>query len=325
MSGAGSIPYHLRQNKAIDRSLFIDLLSRINRYRNISSYSYIGFGGPFLEDFRTLHSALRIKTMISIESDKNVAERQRFNLPTSCITISNELSGDFLTRHTFDAPSIVWFDYAVPSQLGSQLAEAQSLVSKLAAGDIFKITLNASPEPLGRPRDGSDLRAFRAAEAAKRLADYGPAVLDVDDVTTRRFPNLLLHALFSACKRGVSGAPRLYVQPLTAFVYKDGQQMITATAIILDKLDKDAFLAQTRLAHWPHSSLDWVRPRSISIPDLSTKERLFIESLLPGGASTDIRNALGYYVGSDEADAEELMSNFVTYYRMSPSYSRVLG
>jgi hypothetical protein len=54
MSTGGSIPYHLRQNKAIDRNLFTDLLSRIGRYKNISDYTYYGFGGPYMEDFKVL-------------------------------------------------------------------------------------------------------------------------------------------------------------------------------------------------------------------------------------------------------------------------------
>ncbi|WP_374048756.1 O-methyltransferase, partial [Escherichia coli] len=36
MSTGGSIPYHLRQNKAIERNLFIESLRRLNNYTNIS-------------------------------------------------------------------------------------------------------------------------------------------------------------------------------------------------------------------------------------------------------------------------------------------------
>lgn len=324
MSLGGNIPYHLRQNKSIDRSLFIDLLSRIGRYRNISDYTYVGFGGPFLEDFKFLHSTLRIHKMISIESDSNVAARQKFNLPLSCIQITNQLSGDFLTTHDFDGPSIVWFDYAIPGLLAEQLAESQSLVSKLTAGDIFKITLNASPEPLGKPNDGSDLKSYRAKIAMRRLTDYGPAVIDPDSVTTANFPTLLLQALYSACKRGVEGDRRLYVQPLSAFVYKDGQQMLTATAIVLNHADKDSFFTHTRLNHWAYSNFEWIQPLSISVPDLSAKERLYIESLLPGGEASTIRESLGYYVGSSEREANELLENFINYYRLSPYYSRVV-
>lgn len=324
MSLGGSIPYHLRQNKTIERSLFIDLLSRVARYRNISDYTYIGFGGPFLEDFKLLHSALRIEKMVSIEGNKNVASRQNFNLPLSCIEIRNQLSGEFLTNYEFHGPCITWFDYAIPNQLAEQLAETQSLISKLTAGDIFKITLNASPEPLGRPTDETDLKVFRAEVAARRLADYGPAVIDPDSMTAAKFPTLLLHALHSACKRGVEGDGRLYIQPLSAFAYKDGQQMLTATGIVLNHADKDAFFSHTRLNFWVYKNLDWLKPLLISIPDLSPKERLHIESLLPGKEAKEIHDSLGYFVGQTEREANELLENFINYYRLSPSYSRIL-
>lgn len=324
MSLGGTIPYHLRQNKAIDRSLFIDLLSRINRYRNISDYTYVGFGGPFLEDFKFLHSALRIKSMISLEIDANVARRQQFNQPLSCIDILHQSSGDFLVAHEFLTPHIVWFDYAVPRDLPIQLAETQTLVASLTAGDIFKITVNASPEPLGRPGPGIDLREHRARCAQERLAGYGPAVIDPVDISTANYPKLLLHAIFSAAKRGVEGDRRLYVQPLSAFVYKDGQQMLTATAILLNHSEMQPFLSATRLDHWPYINMDWEAPFPISIPDLSAKERLHIESLLPDCQPAEILNSMGYFVGVDEEDADGLMRNFVNYYRLSPWFSRVL-
>jgi hypothetical protein len=324
MSSGGTIPYHLRQNKAIDRALFIDLLSRIGRYRNISEYTYVGFGGPFLEDFKFLHSALRIKTMISLESDKNVALRQKFNQPLSCITITDDKSDDFLVKHEFLVPSIVWFDYARPGELSQQLAETRTLVSRLTHGDVFKITLNANPGALGQPKGDTDLREHRASRAKEMLAEYGPAVIDPDEVTAQNYPSLLLRALHSAAKKGVEGDRRLYVQPLSAFVYKDGQQMLTATAILLNHHDNAPFFAATRLQHWPYRNLDWITPSSISIPDLSAKERLHVESLLPDQEANQILQELGYYVGNNREEAEELMKNFVAYYRLSPWFSRVL-
>lgn len=325
MSLGGSIPYHLRQNKAIDRTLFIDLLSRVGRYRNISDYTYVGFGGAFLEDFKFLHSSLRIKSMVSLEADANVAARQKFNQPLSCIDILHQTSGDFLVGHEFVDPHIVWFDYAIPRELPTQLAETQQLVGRLTAGDVFKITVNASPEPLGRPSSPDlDLREYRARCAQERLADYGPAVVGPDDVSAANYPKLLLHAIHSAAKRGVEADRRLYVQPLSAFVYKDGQQMLTATAILLNHIEKAPFFATTRLDHWPYKNMEWSAPSPISIPDLSAKERLHIESLLPDRRPEEILASMGYYVGIDRQDAEGLMKNFVDYYRLSPWFSRVL-
>jgi len=325
MSLGGTIPYNLRQNKAIERGLFVDLLSRVGRFRNISRYTYIGFGGPFMEDFKLLHSELRIHKMISLEVDKNVLERQRFNLPLACIDLYNKKSGDFLVGHEFSGSNIVWFDYAIPKDLPKQLAEVESLVSKLSAGDIVKITLNANPATLGDPPGESDqdLLEYRATIANKRLAGYGPAVVAADDVSSKAYPTLLLRALENAMKNGLAGASNLVLQPLTAFIYADGQQMLTATAILLKNGHRKDFVLKSRLYAWDYQSLDWKRPISISIPDLSMKERLKIESLLPGASAKEIQANLGYFIGSKK-DASVLMENFVKYYRLSPTYSRVI-
>ena len=63
-----STPYHQRPNKTVDRYLFVELLSKINRYRHIGDYSYIGLGGPSLEDFTA-------QTPLTVGSPQQVIER----------------------------------------------------------------------------------------------------------------------------------------------------------------------------------------------------------------------------------------------------------
>ncbi|GHL58479.1 hypothetical protein ECZU31_17540 [Escherichia coli] len=62
------------------------------------------------------------------------------------------MSGDFINRYNFDDKTIIWLDYATPSDLNAQLNEIVNLVTKLKPKDIFKITLNANPEALGKTR-----------------------------------------------------------------------------------------------------------------------------------------------------------------------------
>jgi hypothetical protein len=325
MSAGGSIPYHLRQNKAIERNLFVDLLARIGRFRNISDYSYIGFGGPFLEDFKHLHSALRISKMVSLEMDRNVYQRQKFNKPLSCIELRNETSDEFLSDYEFESAdgSIVWFDYATPN-ITSQLTEVQRLTAKLGHGDVFKVTLNANPASLGNPTDGSDLREYRARAVMRKLSSYSPAQVTADDVTPKNYPSVLLHALMSAAKHGLEGDPGLIVQPLTAFVYSDGQQMLTMTGILLREDEVEPFLTETRLRHWTFFNETCRTPVSISVPALSAKERVHIESMLPGATVDDINENLQFYAGSTERIAGEEMENFINFYRLFPWYSRVV-
>ncbi len=321
---ASSIPYHLRQNKAIDRGLFLDLLSRVGRFRNISEYVYVGFGGPFLEDFRAIHSSLRISEMISIEVDANTFARQRFNLPVSCIELRRASSEEFISDFDFSADYVVWLDYTEPAKLGVQLAELHALVSKLPDGSVFKVTLNASPSALGNPNDGSDLQEFRAKRLKLLLGDYAPVTVEKDDVTTGKFPETLLRAVERAAKEGMAGRKNSIVQPLTCFSYKDGQQMFTFSAIILRRIDQDPFLAQSRLRTWPFAMLDWLSPTEVGVPAMSFKERMYVESRLPEADAPTIQADMAYYIGENSVDAEAQMANFVRYYRVLPWYSRVL-
>lgn len=321
MSGGGSIPYHLRQNKAIERNLYVDLLNRVGRYVNISAYTYVGFGGPFLEDFKHLHSALRISNMVSIEIEEDVFYRQTFNQPISCVSLRHESSGSFITDHDFNDPTIVWLDYATPD-LGAQLTETHRLVEKLGHGDVFKITLNANPQTLGG-KPGAGLHEQRAETAKKRMGDYGPAQVDEEEVKTSNYPKLILAALLSAAKKGIQSTPNHYIQPLTAFVYNDGTQMLTFTAIVLKAVEKDKFMDFTRLAHWKFFNNSALEPVEISVPSFSVKERLHVESLLPEKDGAEIINDLGYLIG-DKATAPTLMNNFVEFYRLYPWYSKVV-
>ena len=81
MSG-GSVPYHLRQNKTVERGVFLDFLLRLSRATavNLRKYRYIGFAGPFAEDFKLVHAHLGISRFTSIEEDEDVVKRQKWIL-----------------------------------------------------------------------------------------------------------------------------------------------------------------------------------------------------------------------------------------------------
>jgi hypothetical protein len=329
MSTGGSIPYHLRQNKAIERNLYIESLRRLNNYTNISEYVYIGFGGPFLEDFKQVHNLLKVNKMISIEGDENVHRRQYFNKPLSCINLGEtpEMSGDFINRYNFDDKTIIWLDYAMPSELNSQLNEIVSLITKLKPKDIFKITLNATPETLGKDPNERDPRAYRYQKIAEILTeDFLPTNTTEEDVGFKKYPTLLVNAMKRAIGHGLRGRSDIRIHPLTSFVYKDGQQMVTLTAIVLENSDEEEakFIDSSRIRNWPFYDGEWRKPKNINVPAMSLKERIHIESLLPEATVENIHDDLGFYIGSNSSGANSDLSNFIEYYKVVPWYSKVL-
>ncbi|BBQ31075.1 O-methyltransferase [Aeromonas caviae] len=328
MSSGASIPYHLRHNKAVERALLIDALKKIAHYSDVSEYCYIGFGGPFLEDFKQLHQELKITDMISIEQNENVKRRQEFNRPLSCITIPDRSysSTEFIDQHDFTKKSIVWLDFVRFNDIESQLHDLHTLVSKLADGDIFKVTMNANSSNLGNPDSKDiDLNSFRLDKAKEIITeDYFPEDISVDDMTHRRFPSVLLKSIKRAAYKGLSASHELRVVPLSAFVYEDGQKMISATAIILNVNEAENFFESTKFRNWQYYAEDWNALRNISLPSLSVRERLEIERMLPGADCQQITNTLGYYIGGEKVEADLHMNNFIDYYRSFPWFGKMV-
>lgn len=325
MSG-GNIAYHLRPNKAVERALFLDLLNRIGRTSfNISSYQYIGFGGPFMEDFKAMHMATRISQMTCIERDSVVQARQKFNCPLRCVNFILSDSSTFLDHFRPAQPTIAWLDFTSPGELKQQLDDTCKLVNKLAHGDIFKVTLNASVAAL-RESPGNinqqELTLLRKTVFEERVGPDKPATISADDFKANNYPKLLLQALRNAADRGVNNTS-LIVQPLTAFAYSDGTTMLTATGILLDPnlaVIKD-FPTNSRISHWPFAMTDWKYPIEIDLPVLSLRERMALEKIQPNGTVKDAMDELGEVI-NPQGIPPQAVTSFAKFYRIYPEFVR---
>ncbi|CAI1870734.1 Uncharacterised protein [Serratia quinivorans] len=330
MSNGNNIPYHLRHNKAIERNLFVDLLFKINKEINISEYTYVSFGGPYLEDFKIIHNAIKIKKMISLEQEINTHNRQQFNMPLSCISIGKnpETASEFINRYIFDGKSIVWLDYTEPAKINEQLNEIEALTNKLKPYDIFKVTLNAHSETLGRDASKSystDPREYRASRLEEILDQYCPYQIEADNVSSKKYPKVLLDAIKKASFRGVSSRKNIIVQPLSSFIYADGQTMLTATAIILEKneLANEKFFEDSRLNTWPFLERHWNTSKKINIPLISIKERMHIEAMLPNSSPEEIIKSMGFNISDSKRETIDQLNTFIEYQRAIPWFSKV--
>lgn len=334
MSGA-SVAYQLRQNKAVDRHLFIDLLSRLNRYVPIGMYRYISFGGPFLEDFKLIHSYFGNKEMVSLENDSTAFKRQTFNLPLSCIQCLEKDSSVFIDEFEAAGNTIVWLDFADANKTRTQIQEFESLVTKLAQNDIIKITLNANPDSLykhhpedGEARQTADVQnRVRLQRLTRRLGDYLPNGTEADDMTMKKLPEVLIKVIEFAANRAMSGRTRenLIFQPLSSFAYIDGyHQMLTVSGIILSSKERIEFLDKTNIKKWGPVSLSWGSYRKIMVPSLTAREKVFIDQMLPEKSASAIHKKLKFYFDSNIDTSKEIIDNYRLYYRYYPNFHRVL-
>ncbi|MBE9055716.1 O-methyltransferase [Sphaerospermopsis sp. LEGE 08334] len=324
MSGE-SIPYQLRPNKAIDRYAFLELLSKINKMCPISDYHYIGFGGHSLEDFKYIHTQFNIQKMTSIEIDEDVYERQKFNRPHNCIDCYNQSSDKFIDEFERSSATIIWLDYTKANELRKQIDELQATLSKLEQCDIIKITVNshAASYVASDSSPGFDIKRERIRKLRDMLGDTFPAAEITEDMMTeKKFPDAMCLVLKNAANLAMQGQSDIYFQPLTTFTYRDGQCMLTLTGTILEHSQAKKFFETTGIDKWELSNIQWQQPQRINLPELTIRERLFIDSLLPQSSAEEIQQALKFKF--DKKESLKMLETYIRFYRQSPYFSRIM-
>lgn len=326
MSKASSLPYKLRPNKAVDRELFLDLLSRLAGPLRLELYEYVGLGGPFLEDFRVIHARLGISKMVCVESEEMVHRRQLFNRPVASITCIHSSLEDYLDARNFDDPVIIWFDYTDPRGMTDQIERFARTIGEVPLNSILRVTLNANPSSLGKPdadeisvRLGGETTDARPTEQEWRLARFRerlggmfPSDLIPEGMTFKQFGKSVLASLRVAVDRELLNHADRKVIWVLATHYADGQPMVTAT-LIVTAADDDGL--SSLLTDWPFvSTLE--DPLKLDMPALSTIERHTLETV------PDAVEQMGYLLPQSDM-GENPHTSFKRFYRMYPHFARV--
>jgi hypothetical protein len=304
-------PYHLRVNKAVDRLALLEAIRRIESVWDLSDYTYYGFGGPCLEEFRLLYELFPCLSMVSIERDEQTYKRQQFHLPCTMLKLLNTDFSSFLAQYeSRDRKSIFWLDY---TGLDYRCFEDfMALLGGVAAGSMIKITLRSEPRDY----------VGKEEEFQKRFGAVMPDTLAAPPPTLVDFAGLLQNMLQIAAEKALSGAASTAFMPVSSFCYSDGTGMLTLTGVAC-AADEES-MVRAAFKGWQLANLDWKRPRWIDVPILSTKERLFLEGLLPcsGRPGRVLRRALGYHVGADQKTTEARLKQYADFHRYSPYFMR---
>ncbi|QDH68954.1 O-methyltransferase [Marilutibacter alkalisoli] len=341
MSGS-SLPYRLRPNKAVDRELFLSLLMRLTPKLGLEKYHYVGLGGPFLEDFRLLHSRIGIGRkkgsrtvgrLTCVESELEIHKRQRFNRPVASIKCVHSTLEEFLDQTTFTTPAIIWFDYTTPRGIALQIQRFAETVGTMPIGSILRVTLNADPGSLGEPPSGKNLsvevdgeasadRAHKPTKAEwrfqrfnERLGKLVPSGVSADAMTFRKYGPTILRVLKLAVeKQALSFADRR-IEWALATHYADGQPMVTAALVVCSREDS---AAEKLIKDWEfYATPD--DPHRIELPALSSLERLTMES------NSNVLRKLGFDLAEvvDSRLGVDPVAVFKKFYRLYPHFSRV--
>jgi len=314
-------PYPLRANKAVDRFMLIEAIRRLGGPSELAQYTYFGLGGPYLEEFRLLHESFPELKMVSLERDAQTFKRQRFHQPSGPIRLRHVDFKSFLARYdSGDKKSIFWLDYHELEYW--QFGDLMSLLGKVSAGSLVKITLRSEPSDyIGRDKQdqGEKDNEFRAKFGAiLPRADAAPPT------ELERFAGLLQEMVQIAAQKALPSGTGFVYQPISSFCYKDGDGIFTLTGIVCERSRLKS--VRNRFSSWAFANLDWDGPTLIDVPFLSTKERLHLQKHLPCGqdAGRRLLRVLGYRVDVDRARAVAKMKQYADFYRYYPLFVRAI-
>jgi len=331
---AASVPYHLRPHKAVDRRLFLDLLNRCERWRPLSRDAYLSMGAYPLEDHKLIHRMLGISRLIAFDNDENVVARQRFNRPVETCRCFKRKSGELIEEldqilaeaECADAEGLIfWLDYTSPSQLGEQIREFQTLLDKLSAGDIVRVTVNAhlptlgdAKAPDGTHRTADTLHELRFEKLKERIGDFLPSDAKASDMTPERLALLISQAFGKAAAIALPVTGADVFAPLSIVRYSDGQQMLSMTGMVVHRTKITEMRNRLDLSNWPFASPDWKTVHGLSVPDLTLRERLYLERVVATANYDGVAQVLGFSFGKD-VEMTNFLQNYKDFYRFYPA------
>ena len=331
---AGSLPYHLRPHKTVDRRLFLDLLSQFERWKPLTNYVYVSMGAYPLEDHKLVHRLIGITQLVAFDFDKNIVARQLFNKPVKSCHCLHKKSGDLISElddilvecsFSISSGVIVWLDYTNPRQLGQQIREFEALLSKLRAGDLVRVTVNAQANALLEPQapDGPPLLAPEKMEKQfqnlkSRIGDFLPSGTSPNDMTPDGLPRAISLSFAAAALKALPVAGSNTFCPLSVIRYADSEQMLSITGVVVARDNRNVMLERLDLQSWPFASLDWTEIHRLVVPSLTVRERLFLERGVISKTPAELVSELGFETAAD-IRIDEFLESYKNYYRFYPT------
>jgi len=331
--------YHLRPNKAVDRLLFLEMLRTLVRSPLGLPQTYIGLGGPFLEDFRLLAREFPSLDLVSVERDNETIKRQEFHLCSKRLLCLYGTLGEYIANiFPTDQAVAVWADFTTMDR--ECLSEFSDIIRKSVPGSLVRVTVRAEspvanrynlrfkyPDriPKKRKDDFKGLQKEHLVDMAIDGVAFRKEWFGWIDFSPNRYPQTLANMIETTAQASCTGT-KAFV-PVHAVMYSDGTIMLSKTGVICEGKQRSS-IARHFVEHCGFCSEDPTVVEKIDVPILTTKERLYLESVLPvenptGDASL---RKLGYSVEGEGGEALSLqkMKQYEKYYSLYPHFGRIV-
>lgn len=332
MSGE-AVPYHLRQNKHVDRQLFIELLSQSNRIGPVQDALYISFGGVYFEDFKLIHQIFGTRRLLSIEREDWIVERQHHNKPYGCIQCREMSSRNLVDniaqiRKQFGKRQLIcWLDFADASKRRGQLEDVAIFSKNAREFDILRITMNVNPSSISAqiPGETIDVRDQRRLEELRnQFADKISREIENSDVTQQGFPLFGLEMIKQAIQKALVSSPGLFFQPMGSYSYSDSEHtMLTVTGVFLRQENVEDYLTRSQLRKCEFAGLNW-ELLHINVPLLSQREKLTLDQKFGNRKSLgQVASSLKFRVNKKPDVSESMIESYFTFHRYYPHFHRI--
>jgi hypothetical protein len=284
--------YAHRPSKHVQRRMVVDACRRLEAIAPLPSYRFVGFGAYEYVDFDLMRRDLGIVGMDSIELDSKHTARYLFNRPFDRIDVHFDRASNVLPTLLDERMlRIVWLDY-VDRLNGEVLSDLGTCLRKVAPGSLVLITVRAKPRGAFAERRenlAADVGEQRVPASATN-AHLGPHFADVQR-------DIVSSSVTEQLRYRNDGATFTQVFDIR---YTDSTPMQTWGGLVSVPGDPDAQIALDELKMLRQTSFAGNLAVHATVPPLTTREVLHLNSQLPAVSSLDAED-----IPVDELNAYE--------------------
>jgi hypothetical protein len=312
------VNYLIRPSKQVERKIIIEALQKLLPLGyDIPAYRYVGMGSIYYVDFLLFHKYLHITDMLCVEA-RPIERRMLFNKPYEFVDLFMGKVGEVLPRLDRERAHLLWLDYDYP--LNDQiLGDLSNAVKVAAPGSVVIATVTAQLMELERASNLEEMKERNRKWASQYSEWFGSYI---EPVTPPMLSRKNIATLFSTVLRNMfvervseRREPQLEFLPIFNYRYADGQSMLTFGGLI----DTTERIGAIRASRYLEESfvVSTVEPTGISVPQLTVREKHWLDQHLRGLAEADVGGI------AFELDPSEI-KGYAQYAKYYPIYYETL-
>ena len=309
------VHYEFRPAKQVERRM---LLHAFHEMRDlgypISSYEYTGLGSIYFVDFVLFHRYLGLKRMTSVEGDRAVEKRVKYNCPYGFVTVVNDDMAAQIARLSQERRHILWLDF--DSIMTCELLAAVKLATmQLSMQSVLLVTVDV--EPPGRADEGPTkwnpkvwMKHYKEEAEGYLWKGISPK-----DFALEELPRTNARIIQAVIDEGLEDRDDVKFIGMFSFLYADGHKMLSVGGMIGCEND------ERRIRSLDRKELFFLRdnissnPVLIRVPLVTRKERHCLDQNMPCDDK---------WSPADFEMKEDDVRDYKSIYRYYPAYTEML-